>query len=94
LATPQEVLQADWQEVWHCPQPPFSELSESILVLIVIILSIKRNTPFKNLWVNELLVRNYPDKTITKADVCQDLYLTYTYPAHTISAEVAGRKRD
>ena len=22
LATPQEVLQADWQEVWHSPQPP------------------------------------------------------------------------
>jgi hypothetical protein len=22
LTTPQEVLQADWQEVWHSPQPP------------------------------------------------------------------------
>jgi len=22
LATVQEVLQADWQEVWHSPQPP------------------------------------------------------------------------
>jgi hypothetical protein len=22
LITPQEVLQADWQEVWHSPQPP------------------------------------------------------------------------
>jgi hypothetical protein len=22
LMTPQEVLQADWQEVWHSPQPP------------------------------------------------------------------------
>jgi len=26
LATPQEVLQADWQEVWHSPQPPFLTL--------------------------------------------------------------------
>jgi len=23
LATVQEVLQADWQEAWHFPQPPF-----------------------------------------------------------------------
>lgn len=23
FATPQEVLHADWQEVWHSPQPPF-----------------------------------------------------------------------
>ena len=23
LAIPQLVLQADWQEVWHSPQPPF-----------------------------------------------------------------------
>lgn len=22
FATPQEVLQADWQEVWHSPHPP------------------------------------------------------------------------
>ena len=26
FATPQEVLQADWQEVWHSPQPPVSSL--------------------------------------------------------------------
>ena len=24
LATVQEVLQADWQEAWHSPQPPFA----------------------------------------------------------------------
>jgi hypothetical protein len=23
LPTVQEVLQADWQEAWHSPQPPF-----------------------------------------------------------------------
>jgi hypothetical protein len=27
LATVQEVLQADWQEVWHSPQPPLQALS-------------------------------------------------------------------
>ena len=26
LATVQEVLQADWQEVWHSPQPPWAAL--------------------------------------------------------------------
>jgi len=26
LATVQEVLQADWQEVWHSPQPPLQAL--------------------------------------------------------------------
>lgn len=24
LATVQEVLQADWHEAWHSPQPPFA----------------------------------------------------------------------
>jgi hypothetical protein len=27
FATVQEVLQADWQDVWHSPQPPFAALS-------------------------------------------------------------------
>ena len=26
FATVQEVLQADWQEVWHSPHPPFAAL--------------------------------------------------------------------
>ena len=26
LATVQEVLHADWQEVWHSPQPPWAAL--------------------------------------------------------------------
>jgi len=26
FATVQEVLQADWQEVWHSPQPPWAAL--------------------------------------------------------------------
>jgi len=32
FATVHEVLQADWQEVWHSPQPPFAALSFSVLV--------------------------------------------------------------
>ena len=32
LAMPQLVLQADWQEVWHSPQPPFFALSHRFLV--------------------------------------------------------------
>jgi len=32
LAMPQLVLQADWQEVWHSPQPPFFALSQRFLV--------------------------------------------------------------
>jgi hypothetical protein len=40
LATPQLVLQADWQEVWHSPQPPFLALSHISRVSRVLILSI------------------------------------------------------
>jgi hypothetical protein len=39
LATPQLVLQADWQEVWHSPQPPFLALSHRLRVSRVLILS-------------------------------------------------------
>jgi hypothetical protein len=39
LATPQLVLQADWQEVWHSPQPPFFALSQRERVSRVLILS-------------------------------------------------------
>jgi hypothetical protein len=38
LATPQLVLQADWQEVWHSPQPPFLALSHRLRVAMVLIL--------------------------------------------------------
>ncbi len=37
LAIPQEVLQADWQEVWHSPQPPFFALSQRFFVSRVLI---------------------------------------------------------
>ena len=39
FATPHEVLQADWQDVWHSPQPPSQFVR--FLVLSVIILFIK-----------------------------------------------------
>ena len=39
LATPQLVLQADWQDVWHSPQPPFFALSHRLRVSRVLILS-------------------------------------------------------
>jgi hypothetical protein len=42
LATPQLVLQADWQEVWHSPQPPFLALSHRFRVAMVLILFIIR----------------------------------------------------
>ena len=37
LAMPQLVLQADWQEVWHSPHPPFFALSQRLRVSRVLI---------------------------------------------------------
>ncbi len=45
LATPQLVLQALWQEVWHSPQPPLTALSQRLRVSRVFILFIVY-TPF------------------------------------------------
>ena len=36
--TVQEVLQADWQDVWHSPQPPFFIVSFRFFVVNVLIL--------------------------------------------------------
>jgi len=36
FATVQEVLQADWQEVWHSPQPPVAAVFFRLLLLIVL----------------------------------------------------------
>lgn len=33
FAMPQLVLQADWQDVWHSPQPPFLALSQRFFCL-------------------------------------------------------------
>lgn len=40
FATPQLVLQADWQDVWHSPQPPLFALSHKLRVCNVLILFI------------------------------------------------------
>ena len=40
FAMPQLVLHADWQEVWHSPQPPFFALSHRLRVFKVLICSI------------------------------------------------------
>jgi len=40
LATPQLVLQALWQEVWHSPQPPLTALAQRLRVSRVFILFI------------------------------------------------------
>ena len=40
LAIPQLVLQADWQEVWHSPHPPFFADSQRLRVSRVLILFI------------------------------------------------------
>ena len=37
LPTVQLVLQADWQDVWHSPHPPFLTVLESFFVLSVLI---------------------------------------------------------
>ena len=46
FATVQEVLQADWQEVWHLPQPPFAAVSFrfalfTVLMCFIIVLPFK-----------------------------------------------------
>jgi succinate-acetate transporter protein len=35
LATVQEVLQADWQDAWHSPQPPLTADSLRLALFIV-----------------------------------------------------------
>jgi len=54
LATPQLVLQADWQEVWHSPQPPFLALAHISRVARVLILFIFISPFLMNLWAMQL----------------------------------------
>jgi len=44
LAIPQLVLQADWQEVWHSPQPPFFALSQRSRVSMVLMCFIQKTS--------------------------------------------------
>ena len=40
----QEVLHADWQEVWHSPHPPFAMLVFSVLVVRVLTCFIRKSS--------------------------------------------------
>jgi len=53
LATPQLVLQADWQEVWHSPQPPFLALAHRLRVSRVLILFMIQISNLLNDWPPE-----------------------------------------
>ena len=45
FATVQEVLHADWQELWHLPQPPFT--AEAFrLALLMVVMCFKSDTSF------------------------------------------------
>ena len=46
FATPQDVLQADWQDVWHSPHPPsladFSRsLVSTVTILVMLLVSLE-----------------------------------------------------
>ena len=50
FATVQEVLQADWQEAWHSPQPPvlrlsFKQFFAMVLICFILFLPILRVIP-------------------------------------------------
>jgi hypothetical protein len=46
LATLQEVLLADWQEVWHSPQPPvFADLTRSLVAKVLILFTMGTTFP-------------------------------------------------
>ena len=41
FAIQQDVLQSDWQDVWHSPQPPaFTELAKSLVASVLILFMI------------------------------------------------------
>lgn len=46
FATVQEVLQADWHEAWHSPQPPFCAVALRFLVFIVLMCFICNDPPY------------------------------------------------
>jgi hypothetical protein len=46
LATVQEVLQADWQDAWHSPQPPFAALCLRFGLFSVLTCFISVSIPF------------------------------------------------
>jgi len=52
FATPQLVLQADWQEVWHSPQPPFLQDLHRSRVFRVLILSMFKSPLSIEYWLS------------------------------------------
>jgi len=75
LAIPQLVLQADWQEVWHSPQPPFFALSQRFLVSRVLIcfifMSSKRVVRF-------IITHNPPKVNYPRQFFCYLFYVSRT----------------
>ena len=60
LATVQEVLQADWQDAWHSPQPPFKADSLRLALLRVLIcFFVICITLSGNLIINYILAQTY-----------------------------------
>jgi len=46
----QDVLQADWQEVWHSPHPPVAAVFLRFDLLMVLMCFIKK-TPLAKVWM-------------------------------------------
>ena len=69
FAIPQLVLQADWQEVWHSPQPPFLALSHRLRVSIVLICSIISPSIYRFRYI----------KFSTMYFVCQTYFSYFSY---------------
>ena len=51
LPTVQEVLHADWQEVWHSPQPPFFTVFCNLFVFKVLMCFIIEMLPPIVFWI-------------------------------------------
>jgi hypothetical protein len=75
FATPQLVLQALWQEVWHSPHPPVLALSQRSLVSSVLILFI-----FMSPYIHEKYSLNYQMNIITNVSFKQELFLIPAEP--------------
>jgi len=73
FAMPQLVLQADWQEVWHSPQPPFLALSQRFFVSSVLIVIVVSS------WMDFIFIRV---KYNTYFDISQLISFKLTFLLH------------
>ena len=94
FATPQEVLQADWQEVWHSPHPPAAQLffrSRVSIVWILFIVIISNHVKMT------CLARNpHPEAAAESLDRCLILCvlsISYSVSVVKILLRVLGRTR-